>query len=322
MCSITGLIYTGNSCYQDTILISLLAIPNKFIDREIVNKDVDKISSDEKREIKCSDSNIKNDKIRRSRIKKEIIKIMNSMRNKGEKVETCSMLRQYIKDCPSLGRQEFHETGPQDAGEFLLYLFSLFNIEKTTRRYIQNIATNDLTNKVSELESYIVSSDREELVSPIVSIHSNSLIDTNIDYYLNFEDDTIFGKNDTYVASDNNKYKRKIMYDSIKDSDYLIFKIERLIENNIRKYNRIVPNESIILQSNRELYLHSIIVHKSTHYTCYIKCDNSWFYYNDVGNTFEYIGSYKDMIENKKTSDKIRPDACTMSTLCFYSLKE
>ena len=322
MCSIIGLTYTGNSCYQDTVLISLLAIPNKFIDREIVNKDIDKISSDEKREIKCSEYSIKNDRIRRSKIKKEIIKIMNSMRNKGEKVETCSMLREYIKDCPSLGGQEFHETGTQDAGEFLLYLFSLFNIEKTTTRYIQNIATNDLKNKVSELETYIVSSYREELVSPIVSIHSNSLIDTNIDYYLNFEDDTIFGEKDTYVASDNKKYKRKIMYDLIKDSQYLIFKIERLTGNNVRKYNRIVPNESIVLQSDRKLYLHSIIVHKSTHYTCYIKCENSWFYYNDMGNTFEYIGSYKDMIENKQTSDKIRPDPCTMSTLCFYSLKE
>ena len=244
------------------------------------------------------------------------------MRNKGDNVEDCSMLRQYIKDCPSIGGQEFYETGTQDAGEFLLYLFSLFNIEKTTRRYIQNIATNDLTNKVNELKSYIISSDREELVSPIISIHSDSLIDTDIDHYLNFEDDTIFGEKDTYIASDNKKYKRKIMYDSIKDSEYLIFKIERLTGNNIRKYNTVVPNEFIVLQSGRKLYLHSVIVHRNTHYTCYINCDNSWFYYNDMGNKFEYIGDYKDMIENKQISDKSRPDPCKMSTLCFYSLKE
>ena len=315
----TGLKYTGNSCYQDTILISLLAIPNKFIDREIINKDIDKISLDEKREIKCSEINTKNDRIRRTKIKMELIKIMNSMRNKGETIKTCSKLREYIKDCPSTGGQEFHGTGTQDAGEFLMYLFSLFNIEKTTTRYIQNIATNDLVNSVNKLESYYESSNREELVPPIISIHSNSLIDTNISYYLNFEDDTIFGERDTYIASDNKKYKRKIMYDSVKDSEYLIFKIERLSENNMRKYNRIVPDEFVILQSDRKLYLHSIIVHRASHYTCYIKCENSWFYYNDMDNNFEYVGNYKNMIENAKTSDKNRPDPCKMSTLCFYS---
>jgi hypothetical protein len=41
-----------------------------------------------------------------------------------------------------------------------------------------------------------------------------------------------------------------------------------------------------------------------------------------MGNKFQYIGDYKDMIENKQISDKTRPDPCKMSTLCFYSLKE
>ena len=190
-------------------------------------------------------------------------------------------------------------------------------------RYIQNIVTNDLINNSKELESYHISSDRKELVSPIISIHSNSLIDTDIDYYLNYEDDIIFDENNLYKGSDNKKYKRKIMYDFIKDSEYLIFKIERLGENDIRKYDRIVPSEFIILQSNRKLYLHSIIVHKRNHYTCYIKCNESWFYYNDVNDLIEYIGTYKDMIENKELpNDTIRPDPCEMSTLCFYSLKQ
>ena len=244
--NITGLKYKGNSCYQDSVLISLLAIPNKFIDKEIINKDIEQISLNEKREIKCSESSTKNDRIRRTRIKKELVNIMNSMRNAGENVKTCSMLREYMKDCPSPGGQEFYGTGTQDAGEFLLYLFSLFNIENTTERYIQNIVTNDLINNSKELESYHISSDRKELVSPIISIHSNSLIDTDIDYYLNYEDDIIFDENNLYKGSDNKKYKRKIMYDFIKDSEYLIFKIERLGENDIRKYDRIVPSEFII----------------------------------------------------------------------------
>ena len=153
---------------------------------------------------------------------------------------------------------------------------------------------------------------------------SNALVSAGHKVVLWSADFDHFSKKQRFGSSVTVDQSSNLQIRLIKSSGYKSnsAKIERLIENNIRKYNRIVPNESIILQSNRELYLHSIIVHKSTHYTCYIKCDNSWFYYNDVGNTFEYIGSYKDMIENKKTSDKIRPDACTMSTLCFYSLKE
>jgi hypothetical protein len=318
LCNITGLKYKGNSCYQDSVLLALLAIPNEFINEEIVNKDMEKISNDDKRDIKCSEYSNLNDKIRRNKIKKELIKIMNSMRNNDDryKVETCSMLREYIKDCPSIGGQAFHGTSTQDAGEFLIYLFTLFNINNVTEKKIINIVSNDIENDVYSLKNYVLISERTEYVSPIINIHSNSLIDTKIDFYLNMEDDIVFDSNNLYRDRQTGElYKRKITKDSIQNSDYLIFQIQRLTFGNERLYYEIIPSEYIILPNKKKLYLHAIVTHKKTHYTCYIKCNNSWFFYNDMRENIEYIGKYDDMF-----IDSDRPNPSKMGILYFYSL--
>lgn len=317
ICEITGLKNRGNSCYQDSVLLALLGIPNDFINKSIINKDIDDISNDPKREIKCSD-NIKNDRIRRNRIKKELNKIMNSIRNPevSNKVENCSMLREHLSKCPSTSGQEFHSSRMQDAGEFLIYLFSLFNVTGT-KRYIKTIVTNDIENDINFLENSKIVSERIETVSPIISIHSKSLRNTNIDYYLDFIEDTEFDKFNLYKDKDGNTYKRKITYDSIEDSNYLIFYAQRLLQGDKRSYKKIIPNEEIILKSKKKLYLHAIVVHERLHYTCYIKCNNVWFHYNDIYNNIEHVGTYDEMIENSNF-----PDPCKMGNLYFYSLLE
>jgi hypothetical protein len=322
VCNITGLKYKGNSCYQDSVLMALLAIPNKFINKEIVNKYIRTIISNENTGYRC-DENDENDIIRRQNIKIELVKIMNSMRNSNDKeiIETCSRLRELIKKCPSIGGQRFYSTITQDAGEFLIFLFLLFNIDKTTTIHKINRVTNNVTNDIINIKDAIQTIDRIEKVSPIISIHSGSLKNNvNINYYLDYQFDTLFDENNLIKLGDKTTYKRKISREIILESEYLVFYLNRLEKNvenkDIIKLYKIIPDESIKLKNNI-LYLHAIVVHKASHYTCYIKCNNEWYFYNDMKKEIIHVGDYNDLIN---TDSDERPNPCKRGVLYFYSM--
>ena len=154
--------------------------------------------------------------------------------------------------------------------------------------------------------------------SPVILIPSQSITDSKITYYLDQYEDAIFDENNLYRHSDGKTYKRRIEIKNIIESDYLIFYIQRLLTERKRLYNKIIPDETITLQNNKKLNLHAIVVHRNVHYTCYIKCNNYWFYYNDMSDEIKYVGNYNDMIKNKNK----RPDPCTEGTLYFYSKNE
>ncbi len=321
-CQITGLKYKGNSCYQDSVLLSLFAIPNKFITKYILKKNVEELSKNPKREIKCS-SNLEDDILFRSNIKNELINIAYSMRNiENKNVKNCSNLRELIKECPSTSGQRFYESGMQDAGEFVQYLFSLFEvtgIKLQRKMYITNELTGIYTSKNKPFLNLIKVADRSENTSPIVLITSetlqNSNKDININKYLIKKEDTKLDEKNLYKYK-NEYYKRIINIESVTDAKYLIFYVQRkTIDENIL-HNKIIPNETIILANDKQLNLHSIVVYRNRHYTCYIKFNENWFYYNDLSLNIEFVGNYNEMIENVSN----KPDPCKEGTLYFYSI--
>ena len=170
-----------------------------------------------------------------------------------------------------------------------------------------------------------ITGEREEKVSPIISVHQGSLIDDrhtnerNIDYYLNYTSDDILEEGNLFRSGDKT-YKRKIETQKIDESEYLVFYIQRVTvdENNNEKTleNKIIPNETINVGEN-QLKLHAIVVHRAMHYTCYIKCKDKWFFYNDMreGDNVIYVGNYNDMINYPEE----RPDPCKRGVLYFYT---
>ena len=60
------------------------------------------------------------------------------------------------------------------------------------------------------------------------------------------------------------------------------------------------PNNDIN-EEYKNKFLYSIIVHLGAHYTCYYKCKNRWYYYNDVEdirNRTKIIGNFDDVKED------------------------
>jgi hypothetical protein len=314
-CKFTGLNYTGNSCYQDSTLLALFAIPNRFITRNILEKNITAISNMANREIQCG-RNVKEDLQRRKDIQEELVRISKSMRGElpeKERVEYCSNLRALIKECPSASRQAFHGTGTQDAGEFIQYLFSLFQVGGVFRGRT-TIVTNDLRD---EPENMVITNQLIEETSPIVLIPSQKILETercNIKNFLNNMEDSIFDDENKYRASNGILYNRRIEQTSVGTGDYLVFYAQRLYVNGNkqdRTYNEVIPVETIELDKNLGLF--SVVVHRNEHYTAYIKCDEKWFYYNDTNNQIVLIGNYNDMLNQKS-----KPNVKTEGVLYFY----
>lgn len=300
ICPFTGLNYTGNSCYQDSALLALFAIPNSFIDKNILNKDVGEIKG------KCQVNILRS-------MQGELRNITNSMRT-GDKNKYCSNLRAIIAKCPAV--QKFHGTGTQDAGEFVQYLFDRFKIPDISMQ-----RSGFLTNDLNLIPKDVLKSKKIiETSSPIVTIDLREEDKSvKLSDFLVQETDTIFDEYNSVLGRDGNYYRRRVGKTEILDAEYLIFYSMRLKLDNRGKekryYNEIYPDEKIrIPNSGRILNLHAIVVHRSVHYTCYIKCGETWFYYNDISNTIVPVGNFE-----KALTEKGKPNVKTEGVLYFYS---
>ena len=93
----------------------------------------------------------------------------------------------------------------------------------------------------------------------------------------------------------------------------LLIKIDRLNAGNEKLNNIVIPSQELINGSEAEniVNLESIIIHTITkrygsHYTCLFKCNDKWYEYNDIisdnddkQSTVKLIGTYEDLIANE-----------------------
>ena len=197
----------------------------------------------------------------------------------------CTSLRKIISSCK--GSQDFHSSRMQDAGEFVLFLFNIFQvdvmrIQRTT--YLAN-DLHDIPNDVIKTRSL------EESGPPIHSIHVTKLEEVkefNLQNCINETEDSILDKKNliTYKGVE---YRRRIEVKRILSSPYMIFYAQRLDYNENRNKTRVICPDTIKIGDTR-LSLYAIVVHKAQHYTCYIKY-GEWYYYDDMRNGIEKIGS-------------------------------
>ena len=341
-CNIKGLNYTGNSCYMDSTLLCIFAIPNKTITDNILKKDISNLKELKNIGInlwsKCHED-INNDIKIRQDIQKALNDITDSMRGLYN-VKKCSNLRSLIKKCP--GSQPFHGTGTQDSGEFLSYLFNLFQVDvANTRR--RSYGSNDLSDKPKWT---LVSEIIDKNSSPIIDVVSTTLQTLPKDYditrLVKQTQDSILEESNIWIPNKNNpseKYIRRKEVFRVRQSPIIIFnlvrtygeasfakpmtKIEKItgrgkfkgiVTKNI--WTRILAPETMTLNNNK-LSLNAIVVHTGgAHYIANFKCNGNWFWYDDSPglpkHTIKYIGSYENML-------KTHPNPLTHGTLYFYT---
>ena len=147
---------------------------------------------------------------------------------------------------------------------------------------------------IADLDSFSL---RQLLISK-----NNKPID--IQFFLSsVEDSGKFEVGNYFRPSPDQVFERRLSIRKIVDSPYLIFAFTRKEPDGNVVLTPILPSKTIILESGRNLFLLSVVVYTPGHYTCYIRCDNDWWYYNDNPGgkpTFRRIGSYEDMIKQQQ----------------------
>lgn len=332
--NIKALSYNNNSCYMDSTLISLLAIPNKVITENVLNKNLDALKEFNILWSRCSD-NIDVDIERRKNIQQSLDEIAKSMRSTGD-VKNCVRFRKIISKCP--GSQEFHGGDTQDAGEFLSYLFNIFqvNIATTVRK---TYGTNDLAPKPKWI---LIKKVIDHESSPIVDVVSTLLQQVPKDYdisnFLKKKEYTEFDEeNKWYPDKKNNPdlfYARKKEIFKTTNSPYIVFNINRTYGEpqftkpkkgkpvrfkgikNKTIWKRLTAPETITI-GDTELELSSIVVHTGgAHYVANFKCEGIWYWYDDNPGGSSYVikrvGSFQDMT-------KTTPKPLSHGTLFFYT---
>lgn len=313
--SFRGLNYTGNSCYQDSTLLAMLAIPNTTISRYILLSDVREITELPKKWTVCSEDPETDYNLRKS-IQDELIRISNSMRKVGKPVNTCSNLRKLISRCP--GTEEFHGTGMQDAGEFVSYIFNLFQIDVATTSNTTYV-TNDLNEEPKWLN---IGKITDKQSSPIVAVLSGQIEDgkeKQINGFLVQVEDAVLDNSYVYEGKE---YIRRRRVWKMETSPYLVFYIHRLhrtydmINGKFKVKEKKLRTSVLPVQKIGKLSLSAIVVHSHNHYTCYISCRGIWFYFDDnpsgKSHAISRIGSYDDMLLRT-------PSPLKDGTLYFYT---
>jgi ubiquitin C-terminal hydrolase len=326
---IRGLNYTGNSCYMDSTLLCLFAIPNKTITNNILKKDLNTLKNIDRNLWSNCHSNINEDIKRRKDIQKSLNNITKSIRELND-VKYCSNLRSLIKNCP--GAQEFHGTDPQDAGEFLLYLFNLFQVD-VSKSVRKTYGTNDLGENP---EWVLVSKIKDYYDSPIVNIVSTTLQSIKKGYDITKfryqKQDSILDIENLWIPDKQNPditYIRRKETFKIEESPILIFNLSRTYgemvftsEGEFQEiktrniWKRIKAPEKMTIKG-KTLYLTGIVVHTGgLHYIANFKCQDEWYWYDDnpSGNKHEikHIGTYDKML-------KTNPNPLKYGTLYFYT---
>ena len=289
----------GTSCYMDSVLFALLAVPNKFVTKNILQKNLDRTGKI------CPHKEDLN-------IRKYVQTYLNNLQSAiihENTITTCTNLRKLFRYCNLTGFEKFGRNKQQEAGEFLMYLLQLFNSRNFLKQKEVVYGTNSMAQKIPK-NKLVETTNREQLVDIIYQLDFLLLKekrgqDNRINYFFKKIDDSgELSKDDLFKPNERQHFRRKISNYSIIDSPYIIIWAQRVdpISHRVLR-TKIIPTQQITLQSKRKLQLSAIVVHHGDihggHYITLFNCKEKWYRYDDLSPKIDFIGSYRKMMENE-----------------------
>ena len=306
-CGLKGLSWQGNSCYADSVLLALLS--QDVISNSILNS---------------TSGNVE--------IRDELATIRNFIMSKNDisNYNTINLKNIFAKYPHN---QAYHKNGTQDTGEFIDYLESLMNFIQVAISENISIYSNEEIEVSNDDDMLDIGADREYFTK-IRSIdckasckyfipNDNLLGDRyNLDF-TRINHMELYDRAGVKVYDKDNMVREELYYNkcdviTIVDAPYIIFDIQRLnpFDGEYNDIDVIYKEKMINRVSNEEYTLTSIILYQGGHYTLIIKCptSNEYYYYNDIPNTFVYIGEF-DQISSDETE---YPNPYTQGTQYIY----
>jgi ubiquitin C-terminal hydrolase len=315
-CDVRGLRYQENSCWMDSVLVALFAVENRYIKENILEKDVWLIPKHPWSE-KCDTREAAR------KMQTEFRRLMISMERKEESY--CVNIRQMILDC--LLSRTFGKTTQEESGEFVMYLFELFDVTNCTLHEVihqtsilkKPFSRND-TDFVLTRTNVLASSYPVVQISPFVISQNES---TTLRDLILLPDDSGELERRTELG-----YRRRITQTIPIKCNYLIVLAKRNdSEIGVFLTNEIIPDQDLYLPLQSEdpsirLTLHAIVVWRGTyiisekinqgHWTTYLKCKDLWYYYDDMADKLKEVGDYNALLGHP-------PDLSRFGVLFFYT---
>ena len=325
-----GLLNELASCYLDSTLLALLIKDNSYITDYILKADLSKLnivigkgSNKEKTLL------LKNTPIYpvSQNIQAALIDIKKSIFT--GKIEKCSLLRKHLDDYQKLYLKHI---GPlaqinwlndqQEPLDVMLRLDTIFSLPDTARVSLTSYGTNkkgsltdgdltEITNTEKNVPVKIITDvfsiadiSGQSIVNKKNAIHLNNLINTSTL--------TQLGACNYFLSANKKKaYNKRVENLKFLQAPFLYVHLNRIADQTaiggagkVKITTPIVPTESLALKDNAKLSLVAVIIHHGNatggHYTCYLKCEDIWYLYNDAGYTgLVLIGTFEQLLKTK-----------------------
>jgi len=317
--NLRGLKWVGNSCYLDSSLFSLFAVPTSFVDDNIINAILTPRLTT--RFVCSANGSSQVDLENRQVVQNQLKTIVTHIRGRGlsNRDKYCTDLRGALINCPNV--ENYYDNSMKDAGEFLTYILEMFDTNiavKETITYYTNNVTDEMPSVQDLVKSDNVNIDRS--ASIIQFVDSSRLLrysndnDHSIRQFLSDIDSAEFDeKNKPYYRD--LTYNRRISITNLISTPYLIFRFQRLYTYGKKPLEtRIIPLQTLTLDIDARFMLSAIVVFQHQHYTCYFRCGNDWYFYNDIDNNepIKIIGTYQNLLTSE-------PSPISGGTLYFYT---
>jgi ubiquitin C-terminal hydrolase len=309
---LSGLKYSGNSCYMDSLLMVMFSPNSDVIKKYFIDQNLYDLKYKKRIWKECE---LKN----RNSIQQSLKKIYTSIFTSSSDTE-CGNLRKTIKLCP--GTQEFGNKDTQDAGEFAQYLFGLFQVDPCTVR------TRSYGGRKGEW--LLAGTAIDHTSSPIVDIEALSLVAGRpLEEYLKRDTVAHFDDDNMWTPSPGKTYKSRRAVIEVLSSSILVFNVLRVSGDiklddigNFAGFDemlhetRVGISETIII-SKRTLSLTGIVINTGGgHYIATYKAGGYWYRYDDnpggVNVDVRRLKSFDEMIS-------IEPSPSKLGTLFFYT---
>jgi len=224
-----------------------------------------------------------------------------------------------LKKCPNA--YLFYGSKQAEAGEFLNYILKIFDTNLAIKKYTTYGSfsmVDDITS--SEFESSKTSEYIDYSASIIHFVPVNNLLKNSKNNYYELRS-FLELTDDSGILEEGNefgdaKYIRKIGKTTLIDTPYLIFNLNRLFGGTFYR-TKIIPNEIITLDNLKSFILSSIVVYKDSHYTCYFRCGEKFYYYDDMSSKILKVGGYDKLLNHISN-----PNVMTNGVLYFYTHSE
>lgn len=322
-----GLLNEMSSCYMDSTLLSLLIKDNEYINKYILNADLTELK------IVINKGTPKEKTVPISyqapefytvtwKIQVALQDIKSSIQT--GKVKTCSLLRKHFDDHQKLYVKHI---GPltqinwlnaqQEPLDVMLRLDTIFNLPDVAKVSLASYGANQPSQQVevTKMEKNVPVKIITDVFS-IADISGQKIINKNkpqlLAELINTSTITELGACNYFLSADRKKaFKIRIEKLKLLETPFLYIHLNRVADQaviggkgKVKITTQVVPVAHIKLEDQSKLDLISIIVHyggaDGGHYISYLKCENLWYLYNDLGyKGLTLIGDEKALLTSK-----------------------